>query len=196
MKTVRGGDGVTLGIGGKRGNTPDGVCAKDKSEWDWSRRRESPYPKYLKQYASPVAANRHTASKEAIVLRNNWHLDDRPELGAMNTLNSLLRLIDFADPRALPNLRGGRTILIGSDYGGQHAASHLEAFGFLFADGDRLGLWEEGRRELRKRYLPNARRMSFKTLNDRKRMEALPQFLTAADQLHGLLLVVLVDKKI
>lgn len=130
------------------------------------------------------------------ILSNNWKLGDRPELGAMNVANSVVRAIDFSDPGAIPNLHNASTILVGSDYSGQHATSQFEALCFLFADADRMGLWIDSQKLLRKQFLPDGRRLSYKALNDRHRSTALPHFLKATDLLSGLLVVVLVDKSI
>jgi len=127
---------------------------------------------------------------------SNWGLRDRPELGAMNIVSALMKSIELADRFALPDFSHAQTLLIGSDYSGQHSTSDFEALGFLIADSDRLQPWHDARHGLRRTYLPNGRRMSFKNLGDKKRVAALPGFIDAAEQIHGLLLVVLVDKRI
>ena len=86
--------------------------------------------------------------------------------------------------------------MIGSDYGGQHADSRYESLAFVVADGGGLNPWFQARATLREQFLPNGRRMSFKSLNDRLRMAVLPKFLGAADLIPGLLLVALFDKRI
>jgi hypothetical protein len=130
------------------------------------------------------------------LLANNWRLGSRPELGAMNVVNQLVRTLDVRQPDALPNLRDSRDLIVASDYGGQHSASDFEALAFLIADAGRLRAWLEARQRFRERWLPDARRMSFKSLNDRLRANALPDFLELADHVHGLLFVVLVDKQV
>jgi hypothetical protein len=129
-------------------------------------------------------------------LANNWCLGNRPELGAMNVVNQLVRALDVAQPEALPRLREPQRLIVASDYGGQHASSQFEALAFLIADAGRLGAWLDARQRFRENWLPDVRRMSFKSLNDRLRANALPGFLELADQVHGLLFVVLVDKQV
>jgi hypothetical protein len=129
-------------------------------------------------------------------LANNWRLGDRPDLGAMNVVNGLVRALDLSNPTALPCFDGAGHLLVGSDYGGQHSSSQFEALAFVVTDAGALHPWLNARSRLRAKYLPDRRRMSFKALGDRLRMEALPAFLSAADLLHGVLLVVLVDKRI
>ncbi len=129
-------------------------------------------------------------------LANNWCLGDRPDLGAMNVVNGLIRALDLNSPFALPCFDRTARLMVGSDYGGQHASSKFEALAFVLADAGTVGPWLNATGKLRARYLRDRRRMSFKALGDRLRMEALPAFLSAADLLHGMLLVVLVDKRI
>lgn len=130
------------------------------------------------------------------MLSNNWRLEDRPDLGAMNVANSLIRALDFSDPDALPDMRNASSILVGSDYSGQHATSQFEAFAFVLVDSDRSGSWIKAQKSLRKQFLSDGRRLSYKGLNDRHRNAVLPQFLEATNLLSGLLVVILVDKSI
>lgn len=130
------------------------------------------------------------------MLRNNWNLQDRPDLGAMNVANSLIRSLDFSDADAIPNLRDASSILMGSDYSGQHATSQFEALSFVLVNADRSRLWIEARKSMRARFLSDGRRFSYKTLNERHRFAVLPKFLEATNLLSGLLVVILVDKTI
>lgn len=127
---------------------------------------------------------------------HRWGLGDRPELGAMNLVGGLMRNLDLADGTALPDFTHANTLLIGSDYSGQYSTSDFEALGFLIADSDRLQHWLAARSALRARHLPDGRRIAFKNLGDKKRVAMLPEFIEASEQIHGLLLVVLIDKSI
>ncbi|MDR0479616.1 MAG: hypothetical protein LBH31_07425 [Burkholderiaceae bacterium] len=114
----------------------------------------------------------------------------------MNVINKLIKALDVCNPSALPCFAGAKQLMIGSDYSGQHSTSQYEALAFVVSDAGSLRPWLNARSRLRAKHLPNCRRMAFKRLNDRLRAEALPAFLSAADLLHGLLLVVLFDKRI
>lgn len=127
---------------------------------------------------------------------NNWRLGERPDLRSMNVVNRVFKMLDMRGPRALPCFDGATRLLVGSDYGGQHADSRYESPAFVVADGTALGPWFDARERFRETHLPDGRRMSFKSLNDRLRAAALPDFLSAADLIPGLLLVVLFDKRI
>jgi len=127
---------------------------------------------------------------------NLWKYSDRPDLGLMNLVNSMVRGLDVLNNSALPNLRRASMVLIGSDYSGQHATSVYECFAFVFADIQHCRRWEESRREIRKKILGDERRISYKTLKDKKRSNALYDFLNAANYLQGLLVVILIHKDI
>jgi hypothetical protein len=114
----------------------------------------------------------------------------------MNVLNWVFKTLDMHRPGRLPSFDAATQILTGSDYGGQHPSSQYESLAFAIADAMKLRPWDEARVRCRKAHLPDGRRMSFKSLNDKLRVAALPDFLSAADLVPGLLLVVLFDKQI
>lgn len=128
-------------------------------------------------------------------LANQWRYPVRPELGPMNDFSQLIKAWDLRHPHALPDLRRGNTILMGSDFSGQHRASEFEAYGFVLADLVRSGSWFVKRARLRAR-MKDGRRFGFKSANDRLRARYLPEYLSAANELHGLALVVLVHKEL
>ena len=114
----------------------------------------------------------------------------------MNSVNTLIRALDMRDPDALPNLRAGSTILIGSDYSGQHSNSVYEALAFILADSARCHGWMKERSQLRAQMLRDGRRFSYKTLQEKQRSAVLLPFLDAANLIPGLLVVVLTRKSI
>ena len=114
----------------------------------------------------------------------------------MNTLASLLHAFDVSSPNALPNLRAASQVFIASDYSGQHSGAGGQVYAYLLIDDTNLSAWLYARAYLRSTYGLGQRRMAFKALGDRKRRDALAKFLTAADQLNGLLFVVRIDKRV
>jgi hypothetical protein len=100
-----------------------------------------------------------------------------------------------ADPRMLPNLHDADTLIVTSDYSGQHKSSRFEAYAFLFA-GPAWLEWERRRLEARRIHHAEGRRLSFKKLGDAVKQRMLPDFLQAASVLPGLCVCVLVDKAI
>ncbi|HET9131357.1 MAG TPA: hypothetical protein VFO86_10440, partial [Terriglobia bacterium] len=90
----------------------------------------------------------------------------------------------------------GPTLAIYSDYGGNSRESRFKTISLLFIDMERVHSWNVLREAVRKKYLPDGRRMEFKGLNDGCRRRALPWFLRAADQIPGFCVAIGIDKRI
>jgi hypothetical protein len=86
--------------------------------------------------------------------------------------------------------------LIGSDYSGFHQEAAFEVTSLVITNFESLGPWDERRMHVRRRYLPERRRMSYKALNDGHRCTALLPFLEVANQIPGLLLTIAIDKTV
>ncbi|MGP8269550.1 MAG: hypothetical protein ACLQLH_05745 [Terracidiphilus sp.] len=83
-----------------------------------------------------------------------------------------------------------------SDYSGMQRSSRFFSIGVLIADAGGLKNWELKRVAVRRQFLNDGRRMSFKNLNDGNRRAALVPFLDAADEIRGLSIVFAIDKRI
>ncbi|MCR6700933.1 MAG: hypothetical protein NVV68_07195 [Dokdonella sp.] len=129
-------------------------------------------------------------------MRGRWQAPDRPELGFVNGLGRLLHNAELTRPGCLPDLRSGPLLLIGSDYSGQHKTSKYEALSFLIADWSKSNSWIAKQKAIREVLMPDSRRFGFKHMRDGVRRTALPHFLSAAESLTGLLLVVLIHKSV
>lgn len=129
-------------------------------------------------------------------LRQQWNLRTNVDLGFMNTFSECIQQVETKNPNLLPNLLRGSTIMVASDYSGQHSQAFYESLTFLLADLEACGIWEEKRQILRQTFLSDNRRMSYKNLNDKKRRQALTSFLSAANTIPGVVITVLIDKKI
>lgn len=126
----------------------------------------------------------------------HWKPLNDPALGFMNAFSENIKGAEARYSGLLPDLRRGWTILVGSDYSGHGGPAYYEALSFVFVCLEECGVWERLRTELRRRLLPDGRRMSYKQLRDRKRRRALVPFLQAANTLPGMLATVLIDKRI
>ena len=115
--------------------------------------------------------------------------------GVTDGIASVLSQLELIKPGALPNLRSGPTLILTSDYGGQHSRADHETFSFLLADLEYCRPWDAMRRNVRSRFLRDNRRMSYKGMNDRRKRSALPHFLGAAHSIVGLLATVLIEKE-
>jgi hypothetical protein len=125
-----------------------------------------------------------------------WQLPANPSIGPMNILSDSLQRLEARDPSRMTNLRSGESLVLASDYGGDHKGARFRAFSFLLANRDALGGWLNAREQWRRRRLRDGRRMSFTQLGDRHRREALPEFLEIARTIPGILASVLVDRAI
>jgi hypothetical protein len=96
---------------------------------------------------------------------------------------------------APPSLRG-QTIVVASDYGGIDRKSRYRVDAFLCMDLESSLQWEAERRAVRKQFLADGRRMSYKRLTDPKRVAALIPFLTSALSINGLLFVTIVNRNL
>jgi hypothetical protein len=123
---------------------------------------------------------------------------------SQNNSTAIFRIIDDGisklvaqNPNSLPDLRSTSTILITSDYSGEHSGSKYQVLSFLFADIEKCQQWDEERIKLRAKMLSNKRRMSFKELShDKQRQGALASFLEAANIIPGLVFTVAIDSTI
>jgi len=102
------------------------------------------------------------------------------------------RILTVEDPPTI----SGPTMLIASDYSGTDKKSRYLVTAIVCCDMEASSDWEISRRSIRRLHLPDGRRMSYKALNDVKRSRALAPFLSAAEFIHGLCLVVIVNKSI
>jgi hypothetical protein len=90
----------------------------------------------------------------------------------------------------------GPTMYIASDYSGANKSSAYHTSVILCADLNESSDWLFLRQKVRQDYLADGRRMSYKRLSDRQRARALAPFLSAADHIHGLCFVAIINKKI
>ena len=93
-----------------------------------------------------------------------------------------------------PNHFDSDSLMIASDYSGEHReASHL-IYCYLIVAGGARG-WHSTMRRTRVALLRDGRRMCYKRLDDAVRRKALFSYLSAAADLHGCLVAIAVDKR-
>lgn len=125
-----------------------------------------------------------------------WRPLAKDGYGFLSSISSSVAQLEAQFPDLLTSLRTGPKLILTSDYSGYHSGATAEIYSFLLADAIYLWIWEEMRQRLRKQYLPDQRRMSFKGLNDRYKQKALVPFLRIANSIPGLLLIVVIQKGI
>lgn len=124
-----------------------------------------------------------------------WSHCNRPELGLLDRISSALHAHEWITPGGFTDIRTGNQLIIASDYSGEQSNSNYQAISFIILDHLYIWLWYEMRQKLRSKFLKN-RRISFKSLSDKKKATYLPCFLNAADHIVGNLFVFLIDKRI
>jgi hypothetical protein len=122
-----------------------------------------------------------------------WRTVDTPGLAT-----GLSNLIGQWDKRRghLPSLHGAQSLLVASDYSGDHKSSLYQVLSFLVIDPRSLAAWEETRRQIRSSVLKDDRRIAFKSLGDHRRRAALMPFLRGASRLRGVCAVFAIHRSI
>jgi hypothetical protein len=124
-----------------------------------------------------------------------WRTLSRPELGLADVISNNISASGHVQGGCLRALRSAPSLLMFSDYGGAHKQARYEVLSFLVSTVQGLQAFDTERRRLREGSLGSERRMSYKALNDRVRMRSLHAYLTAIDQLRGLLISFALDKR-
>ena len=109
-------------------------------------------------------------------------------------LNTHFAEIEGPDRITYPDLNDGSRLVLACDHSGEHALPEFRVVSFLVTTYKSVAKWEPLRTEVRKKHLSDGRRMSFKALNDARRINALPSFLDAASQIEGVLVCIGVEK--
>lgn len=127
-----------------------------------------------------------------------WHPIQNPGLDLIRMMNDVMCGAQTRNLQLFPNVRTSHTILLASDYSGQHDTARFESYSFLLTTPESCSAWEQYRAKWRSQLPADARgrRMSYKNLNDGYRQQALPHLLAAAGGLHGLSFTVLVDRSL
>lgn len=110
-------------------------------------------------------------------------------------LDAEISRLDFTYEHCLPDLRAADTLLLGSDYSGEASSAPYVVYSFLLTSLESWANWEPERLRIRKQFLSDSRRMSFKRLTEGQRRRALPHLLKAANSLDGLSLSIAFNKR-
>lgn len=122
---------------------------------------------------------------------NNWEALAGKDFG-LSTLMAKIML----ESRGCTLDVDGPCLFVASDYGGAHRQSSYEIYSVLLSDLMYCDAWRHARVRIRTEFLPNARRMSYKGLNDSHRRRALVPFLAAADMIPGMCVSLAVSKSV
>src|SRR5690606_30120810 len=100
------------------------------------------------------------------MIGSNWNDLDNPLIPWVKSFN---RIVKSSGP---PYIQGD-TILISSDYSGEHPKSKYTVYSLVAIDLSRVGNWNWERTRIRTELLANDRRISFKSLNDAQKKKAI-----------------------
>ncbi|MBS0532482.1 MAG: hypothetical protein JSR72_00355 [Proteobacteria bacterium] len=126
---------------------------------------------------------------------NVWRPLTDKRSGYLFSLSDSLRIVEAKNPGLLVPVADGAMIVV-SDYSGQHKEATHEAYSFLITTDLMLAKWLPSLAAFRKEWLPDGRRISFKKLNEPVRWRALPAYLDIANNLHGNIITILVDRRV
>jgi len=132
----------------------------------------------------------------AMVPEKVWKPLGRPELGMLNTISKAIRAEEWRAPELLTSVRLGPSLVIATDYGGEHRSARYRSLSFIVADLQFLWYWNDLRDDIRRTILKDSRRLSYTRLTEARRARALVPFLRATNTIPGLLATFLTDKRI
>lgn len=118
-----------------------------------------------------------------------------PDGTLIHLLNSNFLQLQANHATCFPDLRRSHTLLLASDYSGESPDAPYIVYSFLITSTDAWRAWESERLSIRKLFLADSRRMSFKGLGDTQRRQALEPLLEAANRLEGLSFSVAISKR-
>ena len=105
-----------------------------------------------------------------------WRPLTDTRIGYLFSLSDSLCIVEAKYPDLLVPVMDG-TMIVASDYSGQHKEASHEAYSFLVLADQALKEWLPSLAAFRERWLPDNRRISFKKLNEPVRRRAVPAFL-------------------
>ena len=143
----------------------------------------------LKSWLEPRARPISDYSKE--MSSRNWQALGAKKLGLTTSLAQIMCNARSCEPNI-----SGPCLVVTSDYSGSHRGAAYEVYSVLVADFAFCEKWRALRRDIRSRFLPNGRRMSYKALNDANRRKALWPFLVAANSIPGVCASLAVAKNV
>ena len=127
-----------------------------------------------------------------------WNAPEGPSKAPfMELISGVIHQREMVDANLLPNLQNSTDLVLASDYAGENPHSQFQVLGYLLADGsESIPAWDMARKAVRAKFLPDNRRIEFKSLGDGLRQKAMLPFLNSANSINGLVLCVAIDKAI
>lgn len=114
--------------------------------------------------------------------------------GFVKDVSDILAVEALKDPTLVPDLSADRTLFLFSDY--SRVRGHYRTYSFLVLGRSGADFFNGATKVLRREFGLGSRRMSYKGLNDRVKLKALPAFLSLAGASDGFILTFAVSSKI
>lgn len=124
-----------------------------------------------------------------------WFEEIEASLGCSNFLSSSISAALKIRPDH-GSLVTSADLIIASDWSGLQNGALFEVASHLIVGWDAIPLWDQARSVSRSLFAADGRRMAFKSLGDKQRLDQLPSFVASADLLSGVLLTIAFDKQI
>jgi hypothetical protein len=114
--------------------------------------------------------------------------------GFINDICDMIAAEAWKNPTLIPDLSKDKTLFVFSDY--SRVRGRYQTYSFLIVGRSGADYFNGARKMLRDDFHLKSRSMSYKGLNDRIKLRALPAFLSCAGAMDGLLVTFAVDTKI
>ena len=140
----------------------------------------------------------YTWLQEGIEMARNrvWRAPEGQELGSLGYLSTYLAYMERRQPGGLRDLRQGRRLYIGSDYGQSFTGRKYKTYSFVITADSLAPEWKRRRSMVRDELLRGSGEMGYKNLKDGIKFRALIPFLEAANALPGLSVTVAIAKDV
>lgn len=125
-----------------------------------------------------------------------WRAPEGQELGSLGYLSTYLAYMERRQPGGLRDLRQGRRLYIGSDYGQSFTGRKYKTYSFVITADSLAPEWKRRRSMVRDELLRGSGEMGYKNLKDGIKFRALIPFLEAANALPGLSVTVAIAKDV
>lgn len=114
--------------------------------------------------------------------------------GFINDVSDIIATEAWKNPTLIPDLSKDKTLFVFSDY--SRVQGKYKTYSFLVIGRSSADYFNGVRKILRDDFNLKNRRMSYKGLNDKIKLKALPAFLSCAGAMDGLLITFAVDTQI
>lgn len=128
-------------------------------------------------------------------MTNVWNSIDSP-VSILRVINEKIVERHAASKVYLPSLAKASSLLVGSDYSGEHAESKYLAFTFVILPDESWRRWDAARVDIRKSRGLGTRRMAYTRLGDGVRRAALDDLMGALLAQSGLVISLVVNKRL